>query len=119
MIIIDNLNPVLDDNFIKWRLSEHVASLLDGVVALGLGVYSRGRIHAKVKVDADLRLVLLLVVGLNIRHPHLLDVDGVISQPVIFLEVFCFAKLLTSPCVSVVPFHFQGNIHVYVWIIIG
>jgi hypothetical protein len=30
----------------------------------------------------------LLVVGLNIRHPHLLNVDGVISQPVIFLEVF-------------------------------
>ena len=88
MIIIDNLNPVLDDNFIKWRLSEHVASLLDGVVALGLGAYSRGRIHAKVKVNADLGLVLLFVVGLNIRHPHLLNVDGVISQPVIFLEVF-------------------------------
>ena len=119
MIIIDNLNPVLDDNFIKWGLSEHVASLLDGIVALGLGVYSRRTIHAKVKVDADLPLVLLLVVGMNIWHLHLLEVDGIISQPVIFLEVFGFTKLLTSACVGIVPCHFHGNIHIYVWIIIG
>lgn len=57
MIIIDNLNPVFDDNFIKWRLSEHVTSLLDGIVVLGFGVYSRSAIHAKVKVDADLLLI--------------------------------------------------------------
>ena len=119
MIIIDNLNPILDDNFIKWGLSEHVASLLYGIVALGLGVYSRRAIHAKVKVDANLPLVLLLVVGMNIWHLHLLEVDGIISQPVIFLEVFGFTKLLASPCVGIVPCHFHGNIHVYVWIVIG
>jgi hypothetical protein len=78
MIVVDNLNPIFDNNLVEISFREKVSSLLERILSRTLSylmMWDLNLVH--VKIQANFFLIFSLG-RINIRHLHLLIVDGLV-----------------------------------------
>jgi uncharacterized membrane protein YGL010W len=116
MIILNDLDPIFIDYFIKVWLRHHLFYFVKTIMQLSVINRNMMTVDNRIQVNPDFLLVLDFI-GMYIRHFHLFNIDGFVIGPVIFLEMFNGHKLLSSSCYSWLSYNTHGIVQVNISII--
>ena len=86
-IIVDNLNPILLNNFIEWLDRQHLPCFKEGIIIIVIYLFNLIEImkfQLFGELEPDLFLILLSF-GLDIRHLKKLFISGFIKGPLVLL----------------------------------
>jgi hypothetical protein len=99
MIILDDVDPIFVDYFIKVRLGHHLFYFVETIILLSFDDLNMVIVDDRIQINADFFLVLKFI-DMDIGHFHLFDIDRLVIRPVIFLEMLNGHKLLSSSSYS-------------------
>ena len=89
-IIIDNLNPILLNNFIEWLNGQHLACFKEGIIIIVIFLINLIEVM-KFQLFGELQpdlLLILLSISLNIWHFKKFFISGLIKRPLVLLVGF-------------------------------